>query len=140
MSYAGQSDMVNRFGEQELIQLTDRDHTGAINTVVLDRALADSTAEIDGYLASRYQLPLTNTPTVLVRVCSDIARYHLHDDHIPEPVEARYKTAVDLLRQVSNGRVSLGVSDTGAEPTSNDGVEMQSGGRVWDRNTSKGFI
>ena len=69
-----------------------------------------------------------------------MARYHLHDDHIPEVVETRYKAAVELLRQVSMGRVSLGVSDTGDEPTSNDGAEIQSGGRVWDRADSKGFI
>jgi phage gp36-like protein len=140
MSYASQADMVNRFSEQEIIQLTDRNNTGAIDATVLERALADATAEIDGYLAARYQLPLTSTPTVLVRVCSDIARYHLHDDHIPESVAVRYKAAVDLLRQVSMGRVSLGVSDTGDEPTSNDGAEVQSGGRVWDRADSKGFI
>lgn len=140
MSYAVQSDMVNRFGEQELIQLTDRDRTGAIDTVVLDRALADATAEIDGYLAARYQLPLTSTPTVLVRVCADLARYHLHDDHLPEPVQVRYKAAIDLLRQVSTGRVSLGLSETGESPTSNDGAEIASGGRVWDRNDSKGFL
>ncbi len=140
MSYAVQSDMVNRFGEQELIQLTDRDRTGAIDTVVLDRALADATAEIDGYLAARYQLPLTSTPTVLVRVCADLARYHLHDDHLPEPVQVRYKAAIDLLRQVSTGRVSLGLSETGESPTSNDGAEITSGGRVWDRNDSKGFL
>lgn len=140
MSYASQVDMEERFGEQELIQLTDRDHTGAIDATVLDRALADATAEIDGYLASRYQLPLTTTPTVLVRVCADIARYHLHDDNIPEPVEIRYKAAVDLLRQVSIGRVSMGVSDSGETPTSNDGAEINSGGRIWDRNDSKGYI
>lgn len=140
MSYASQADMVDRFSEDELIALTDRNYTGAIDATVLDRALADATAEIDGYLAARYQLPLTSTPTVLVRVCSDIARYLLHDDNIPEPVELRYKSAVDLLRQVSNGRVSLGVSETGDAPTSNDGAEIQSGGRIWGRNDSGGFI
>ena len=132
--------MVERFSERELIQLTDRNNTGAIDATVLDRALADGTAEINGYLASRYQLPLSTTPTVLIRVCADLARYHLHDDNIPEPVEVRYKSAVDLLRQVSMGRVSLGVSDTGDTPTSNDSAEIESGGRIWAREDSKGYI
>lgn len=140
MNYASQVDMVERFGEQELIRLTDRNRTGTIDATVLDRALTDATAEINGYLASRYQLPLTSTPVVLVRVCADIARYHLHDDNIPDPVETRYKAAVELLRQVSIGRVSLGVSDTGAEPTSNDGADIESGGRIWGRADSDGFI
>lgn len=140
MTYASQADMIDRFGESELIDLTDRSFVGTIDVVVLDRALADATAEIDGYLASRYQLPLTSQPAVLVRVCADIARYNLHDDNLPELVETRYKAAVDLLRQVSLGRVSLGASDTGDSPTSNDGAEIESGGRIWGRADSKGFI
>lgn len=140
MSYATQADMVERFGEDELIELTDRARAGAIDATVLDRALADATAEIDGYLAARYQLPLTTTPLVLVRVCADLARYHLHDDQVPEAVKVRYQAAVDLLRRVSTGHVSLGVSDTGDVPTANDGAEIVSGGRVWGRDNSRGYI
>ncbi|MCH8500154.1 MAG: DUF1320 family protein [Marinobacter sp.] len=140
MSYASHADMIERFGEAELIRLTDRDHTGAIDTDVLDRALLDAAAEIDGYLAARYQLPLTSTPLVLVRVCADLARYFLHDDNLPETVEARYKAALDLLKRLASGQVSLGLSESGESPESNDGAEMQSGGRIWDRSDSKGYI
>ncbi|WP_036204735.1 phage protein Gp36 family protein [Marinobacter sp. MCTG268] len=140
MSYASQADLVERFGERELVNLTDRSGTGSIDSSVLTVALEDASAEIDGYLAARYQLPLTSVPTVLVRVCADIARYFLHDDNQGDVVEARYKSAVALLKQLASGQVSLGLSDSGESPESNDGAEMQSGGRVWGRDDSKGFI
>ncbi|PHS48758.1 MAG: hypothetical protein COB05_04410 [Marinobacter sp.] len=138
--YCSAQDMIDRFGERELIELTDRDHTGVVDQTVIRQAIQDATAEVDGYLAGRYQLPLSQPPLVLVRVCCDIARFLLYDDNLPEVVEKRHKSVVDLLRQVSSGRVSLGVSETGQAPTSSDGARIESGGSVWSRRNSKGFL
>lgn len=140
MSYASQADMEARFGERELINLTDRTGQGAVDVSVLERALADASAEIDGFLAARYELPLSSTPVVLVRICADLARYYLHDDHAPDQVVERRKAAVATLRSLSRGEVSLGMSDTGDTPATSDGAEMVSGGRIWDRNDSRGYI
>lgn len=140
MSYASQADMVDRFGEQEMISLTDRDRTGAINTEVLERALSDATAEIDSHLATRYELPLTSVPRVLVRLCADMARYYLHDDNLPETVAARHKASTELLRKVSSGQVSIGSGGMGDAPEATDGAEIVSGGRIWGRDDSKGYI
>ena len=46
MSYAALQDMVDRFGELELVQRTDRTDGATIDAVVLGRALADADAEI----------------------------------------------------------------------------------------------
>lgn len=53
MSYATQQNLVDRFGQVELVQLTDLENTGALNTTRLAAALADASATIDGYLAGR---------------------------------------------------------------------------------------
>ncbi len=140
MSYATLDDLRRRFGEEELIQLTDRAHAGAIDTDVVDRALSDATAEMDGYLAARYQLPLGSVPLVLVRLCADIARYYLYDDHATDQVTERHKAAVETLKRISNGQVSLGLDAEGESPETADGAEMTSGGRIWDRADSKGYI
>jgi phage gp36-like protein len=141
VTYSTVQDLVERFGELEMIQLTDRTNsTGAIVEAVAERALRDATAEIDGYLAARYALPLVSVPSILVRVNADIARYYLYDDHAPELVSQRYKSAVDWLQRVSEGKVSPGIAEDGSAPETSDGAEMQSGGRVWDRNSSTGFI
>lgn len=139
MTYATQLDMTERFGEQEVIQLTDRDGTGAIVTAVLDAALADADSMIDGYLATRYTLPLASPPTVLARIACDLARYYLYDDKAPPQVAERYQAAVAFLKSVSRGEVTLGV------PAVTDGAatgtaEMQSGGRVFGRDQGHGFI
>lgn len=119
MSYAVKQDMIDRFAESELVQLTDRSGTAvAINDTVLARALSDADAEIDGYLMGRYTLPLANTPRMLTSVACDIARYRLYDDRVTEQVEKRYDDAVKLLRLIGEGKISIGPnSSTDTTPT-----------------------
>ena len=64
MSYAAQSNLIERFGEAMLVALTDRAAvaTGAVDAAVIARALIDTDAIIDGYLATRYLLPLSDVP------------------------------------------------------------------------------
>lgn len=132
MAYCTAQDMIDRFGEDEVIQLTDRARQGIIDDGVLDRALSDARAEIDGYLAVRYPVPLAAVPPVLVRVSADITRYYLFDKAATDQVEARYKAAVGLLRDISAGRVTLGLPEAVAPQTSNT-VTMESGDLVFSR-------
>lgn len=107
MTYAAEIDLVERFSALELAQLTDRTHGVAIDQLVLGRALADADAEIDGYLATRYTLPLGSTPAVINRLACEIARYRLYDDGVPATVRQRYEDAVSLLKKLSSGDVRL---------------------------------
>lgn len=107
MTYATQTDLVDRFGELELAQLTDRATGAVVDTVVLGRALADADAEIDSYLATRYTLPLASTPVVLTRLACDMTRYRLYDDGMPDTVRQRYEDAVSLLKRMAKGDVLL---------------------------------
>lgn len=115
MTYATQQDMIDRFGEQELIELTDRANLGAIDATVLAKALDDADAEINAYLASRYTLPLASVPPVLTRFAADVARYQLYDTRATEQVKARYDAAIKFFRSVSTGAVSLGL-DPASQP------------------------
>ena len=107
MTYATQADLIDRFGETELAQRTNRVDGLTIDTVVLARALADADAEIDSYLAVRYTLPLASTPVLLVRMAGDIARYRLYDDGVPDTVRQRYEDAVSLLKRMASGEVKV---------------------------------
>lgn len=113
MTYATQQDLIDRIGAVELAQLTDRTNGVVIDAAVLGRALADADAEIDGYLATRYQLPLATVPTVLVRLAADIARYRLYDDRTTDAVRQRYDDATKLLGNMAKGLVML---DGGVTP------------------------
>lgn len=112
MPYASAADMQSRFGLEELTARTDRNGTGAVDAAVLSRALADADAEIDGYLATRYRLPLPTVPPVLVRVACDIARYRLWEDLASEEVRRRYEDARRMLEALTRGHVSLGLPAT----------------------------
>lgn len=131
MAYAVTADMVARFGELEVIQLTDRNQDGLIDEDVAAVALADATAEIDAYLG-RFKRPFTDVPPILKRLCCDIARYRLTAANgvlITEEIRNRYKIDVlDLLRAMAKGEVQLGVDDSGEEVAAGeDGIVFVNG-------------
>ena len=140
--YATQADMTTRFNHQDLVLLTERDNSTPdhINESVLAQALNDATAEMNGYLSGRYSLPLSHVPTVLTRLCCDIARYFLSGDNAPEHITKRYHDALTFLRSVNKGDVSLGLDTVGNLAKSNDVAMMESAGSVFARDKSKGFI
>jgi len=107
MTYATQADLETRFSTEELAQRTDRIDGSVIDADVVARALADAEAEIDGYLAKRYQLPLATVPPMLARLACDIARYYLYDDCVIEVVRKRYEDSVRLLKALASGEVTL---------------------------------
>lgn len=131
MAYAVTADMVARFGELEVIQLTDRNQDGLIDEDVAAVALADATAEIDAYLG-RFKRPFTDVPPILKRLCCDIARYRLTAANgvlITDEIRNRYKIDVlDLLRAMAKGEVQLGVDDSGEEVAAGeDGIVFING-------------
>lgn len=109
MTYCTSADYTDRYSEEELIQSTDRHGTGAVDSAVFDRAAADAAAEIDGYLAGRYPLPLASVPPILTALASDIVRYRLFPDIAPDAVRQRYEDARRLLESLASGRVTLGL-------------------------------
>jgi phage gp36-like protein len=135
MTYATEQDLIDRYGEEELIQLTDRANVGAIDSAVLARAIADADAEIEGYLVGRYALPLASVPPLLARLACDIARYHLYDDAPLEQVRTRYEDARAHLKGIANGTVQLGLpASAGAAPVSGS-PEVDAPDRVFSRDT-----
>ncbi|MFW1840046.1 gp436 family protein [Acinetobacter gyllenbergii] len=109
--------MRERFGDQELIELTDNrePYQYAINYDKLNAALDEANSEIDGYVQVRYKLPLPIIPPYLVAIGCHIARYHLCTMVVTEndPIKIRYNDAVKTLRAISKGDVALGGTPAG---------------------------
>ena len=138
MTYAVKQDLVYRFGTEEMTQLSDHGGAGDIDDDVVARALADADDEINGYLASRYALPLASAPKILTLHACDIARYRLYKDRPTDSVRSRYEDAVKYLRAVGEGKLSLGLDQGGAEVTTETGIVDYSLGadeRVFTRDT-----
>ena len=118
-----------------------------MNSATLQQALSDASAEIDGYLESRFALPLNDPPAVLQRLACDVAMYRLQSLrplHDVADARKRYEDAVELLVRVARGEVTLGLAADNAEPAAAGGsVVTQAGGelpqRIFDRGTLKGY-
>lgn len=109
MPYATLSDLQDRLGEPRLTQLTDRSDPplGLIDERVAQKALDDADAEIDGYLAGRYTLPLLPVPAVLRVHALTIAHYRLLGAAVDEAMREDYKAVRQYLERVADGRVAL---------------------------------
>lgn len=168
MSYATTTALLTRFGAEEIAQRVDRgtprvvtaalltlaaaggDLTGQpVDTIaritaammVIDRAITDADSTIDGYISSRYKLPLWPVPPVLDRIACDLARYFLFGDQVTEAIGKRYDAGVKVLQDVSRGNVQLGADPvSGDQPASTSGAELVTGDRVWNRESSRGFL
>ena len=124
MAYCTQADLEERFGAQELIQLTDEVNMPptTASAAEIEAACAEAASLIDGYLTGRYTLPLASVPDVLKKWACDIARFFLWDDRAGEgtPVRRGYEDAVKQLEAVATGKFRL-VETGGTAPASSGG-------------------
>ena len=152
MVYAQPSDMIARYPNRDLVQLTNEDPTQTVvDQTVLQQAIADASSEIDGYLESRFTLPLTDPPAVLARLTCDIAMYRLQalrPLHDLSEARRRYEDALALLMRVADGTLTLGLAPDNREPSEAAGsVITEAGGdrsgtlpqRIFSRGNLKGF-
>lgn len=140
MPYATAQDFIDRFGPVETQQLTDFgvQRLGKPAEQVLVTALADASAEIDGFLIGRAPLPLQSVPTVLRVYCCDIARYRLQFVAPDERATEAYKAAMDYLQRVAAGKVML-VASSAAPPVPGVGeVAFFVGNKVMGREVGGG--
>ncbi len=119
MAYATPQDLVQRFGEQEIVRLTTpggQDLDGVV-TDTAEAALEDASATIDSYVRKRYRTPIDVELPEIRRVCLDLTRYDLSTGDGKQPSEEtreRYKAAMDWLRDVASGKAVLELDEVAA--------------------------
>lgn len=139
--YATKSDMLNRYEEKSLIQLTDRTepYTDVIVDSVLNTAIADASALIDGYIGRRYKLPLADTPPLLTKICCVLTYYALHRGMADEETIKDRKDQMDILDRIEIGKLDLFNSvDTDPKSAPAD-ARVAAPDRMFNRNSLKGF-
>lgn len=141
MTYAVKQNLIDRYGNTEIVQLADRTNVPptTIDDTIVNRAVEDADGIINSYLSARYELPLASTPPLLVKLACEIARYQLYEDAAPERVKQAYEAAVKLLEAISKGVASLGldpssdpVPSTGGEPIFNETERVFTQGTLAD--------
>lgn len=140
MAYATRDDIDIAYGADLLHVVADRDDGGSVDTEAVDRALEDASGVIDGYLGSRYTVPLSPVPQIVKRFAVDIAVFYLADRAGVNTDERRqrYEDAVRFLEKVAEGRISLG---SAVPPPSSGGnaAQITSVERVFTRDGMKGY-
>lgn len=138
MSYATVDDLQARLGEPRLVQLTDLADPGIglVDRGVAQKALDDATAEIDGYLAGRYALPLATPPAVLRVHCVSLAHYRLLGSAADEVTLADVKALRAWLARIADGAVALFAPTDTPAPSGAGEVVFSSGQKVMGRETA----
>lgn len=142
MTYTTLQQLVTRFGERTIIQLTDRAEvpTGQIDMALVDQELGNTDAIINGYAKLRYRLPFDPVPDMVADLALSIAIYKLHV-FAPDPkVKDDYEQALRTLRDISSGAVGLDAA--GVEPASSgaSGVQFIDRERPLSPESLHGFI
>jgi phage gp36-like protein len=128
MAYAAVSDMIDRFGQAEMIRLSTADGAPmvSVNGEMIDRALDDASAIIDTWLRKRYRMPLTVAPPEIRRACCILARYDLSIGEQRNPSEQTIedrKEVMTWLRAIGAGTALLDLAEV---PVSDQSYATQS--------------
>jgi phage gp36-like protein len=112
-------------------------------TPLVEESIRSADAEINGYLAKRYELPLSKVPENISKYSKDIAVFNLFsrigiDQGERESVYmTRYKNAIRYLETVVKGVVDLGLKPVGQ--VASTGFQMSSSPRLFSRKSMRGM-
>lgn len=142
MSYASLADLIERAGEDEILQVADRDSDGVIDPDVVTAALVHADNMANGYLAVRFALPLATVPDLLRTWCISIARYHLHRDGPPDHIVRDYRDAIASLKDLARGVIDLpiGVNDPAPAASSSGAAVVVGDEPVFSKACLEGWL
>lgn len=136
--YATQAELTDYVGLSELISISDRDRSGEVDVAAIESALADASSTVDSYIAP--WLPLASVPLVLRRHTMAIATYSLANNAQTDDQRRRYEDAVQWLRDVAKGIISLGIPPATEAPSTASVPTYHTATRVMTRTTMGGLL
>jgi phage gp36-like protein len=142
MPYCTVDDLTARYGQALLVQISDRADapTGEVDLDLVNAAIANADALIDGYLLGRYALPLESVPALVKDWSLRVAIYYAHGQVVDQKIADDYAAALKQLSQVASGAIRLNIA--GAEPATSGatGVEATDTERVITPDSMRGYI
>lgn len=113
---------------------------------LIENAIADADAEIDGYLAKRYSPPFKEPPAVLKKFSKDIAAYNLvsrkgiEEDSAEKTYLTRYNSAIRFLIMVAEGKTDIGApAEEPKQAAAAKGFCFESSKRLFSRESMRGW-
>lgn len=126
MVYCIIADVQKMLPDTILIEVTDDEGApDAIETTRLQESIDSGGEEIDAIIGGVVLLPITGTvPPILGKLNVDIAIYNVYSrlmEEIPQTRIDRYKRAIEMLMQIAEGEISIGIQPPPAAPVSGAG-------------------
>lgn len=129
MAYISKEDLKTRLSEDYLLQIADDDGDGVPDDQLINDAIDQAQSEVDAYLGTRYEVPLSDPPQVVKKLTADLTIYYLHarKDNLPDTVQKLYEGAVKLLSLIAQGKVTVGLD---AQPEGS-GIKVKTRDKVF---------
>lgn len=141
MVYCTLDDIYGSIDAQDVIDYTDDEDTGAVNMIRVDQAIAGAGALIDSHMGGRYVVPLNPVPDMILELAVDIAIYKIASRRgkAPEGRREKFDDAVKLLEKIAAGKAVVPGAASAATESGNHPVKITSAGKVFSRESLKGW-
>ena len=108
--YSSLVDLKNYIPEDTIIQLSDDNDTGDVDTEKTDDCIRRADDFINAHLEGRYTLPLATVPIYIRDISAKLAIYFLYKRSLaltlPEAVKEDYDYAVKALYKIQQGKIN----------------------------------
>jgi len=114
MGYITYTDIYNVLPQTEVALLTD-DALGTtpLNTV-MDQAITSADAVINSFLRGQHTVPISPVPALVKTISLDLTKVNLYRrrrstnaDTIDQGIENTYKAAIDMLKMIAKGELTI---------------------------------
>lgn len=108
--YCTLSDITIAIPIDEVVQLTDDTNTGNVDVTKVDEAIAKADSLISAFIGGDTLEPV---PDLVKQISIELSIYHLYKrrftSNMPDSLLKSYSHAVDLLKQIQAGKLSIGI-------------------------------
>ena len=141
--YCTLTDIEKELPAAKVIELTDDENAGAVNTGRVTEATAKADSLIDAYCAGRYTVPFAAPPQIVKTLSVSLSIYNLYKrrGRISDTLQEQYKNDLRLLESISKGTITLGVAQpSAASPVDAAEVaDVDDTGRTFSQETLGNF-
>ncbi len=151
MAYSTVDDVLSNIKEQLLNDILGDEYIEDLEerkeklVPLAEKAIEEADAEINGYLAKRYSIPLSPVPKILNKFSVDVAVYNLvsrrgiDESDREKTVLTRYQSVIRFLTAVAEGKLALGVETESVEAAAVTGFQLHSSERLFSRDSMRGW-
>ena len=115
--YCTAADLEAAIGREALLTVAGDRDTDTVDADAVARAITVVNSLIDGWLRTRYSLPLPDVPELLRRAAARLVHAELVDENTTSSdlIESRAAAARKLIENIAAGRIRIG-GDLDADP------------------------